>query len=60
MYIPPHFQWLEARQPPPDSDQTSQGNSEGGSGSNNSRTNIAIIVRVLPIPFEIPSGDELN
>ena len=54
MYLPPHFPWLEARQPPPDSDQTSQGNSEGGSGSNNSRTNVAIIVRVLLIPVENP------
>lgn len=56
MYIPPHFQWLEARQgPPPDnanSGPDSQaspdpGNKDSGnddSGGMSARTNAAIIV----------------
>lgn len=61
MYIPPHFQWLEARQGPPgdassgpnSQDSPDPGNKDPGkNGNNNSggtsaRTNAAIIVRFL-------------
>lgn len=52
MFIPPHLQWLQARQgPPPDSQDSKQnGQSQGnngagnGGGSDHTRTTIGIIV----------------
>lgn len=55
MYIPPHFQWLEARQGPPgdassgpdSQDSPDPGNKDSGkdnSGGTSARTNAAIVV----------------
>lgn len=65
MYIPPHFQWLEARQGPPPGDSSSQGPSsqdspdsgeDSGSGMS-TRTTVGIIVRFV---LTINTMDEVD